>query len=106
MTTPEAIPLCPPIPPRRLLVVDDEAPILFALRQYFSPLGYAVVCAREREEAEALLAHDEFALVIADLREMEAQVNDFDRSSCACFSAALAWATCCRADSWRATSTW
>jgi DNA-binding response OmpR family regulator len=52
----------------RLLVVDDEEPILSAIREYFVPLGYDVDCARELEEAEALLAHIRYALVIADLR--------------------------------------
>ncbi len=52
----------------RLLVVDDEEPILFAIREYFEPLGYQVDCARELEEAEALLTHVRYALLIADLR--------------------------------------
>jgi CheY-like chemotaxis protein len=51
-----------------ILVVDDEVPILFAMREYFTPLGYRVDCAREREEAEALLAHTHYQVVIADLR--------------------------------------
>jgi DNA-binding NtrC family response regulator len=52
----------------RILVVDDEEPILSAIREYFGPLGYEVDCARELEEAEALLAHVRYALMIADLR--------------------------------------
>ncbi|HYX23841.1 MAG TPA: response regulator [Thermoanaerobaculia bacterium] len=52
----------------RILVVDDEEPILSAVREYFEPLGYAVDCARELEEAEALLAHVRYDLLIADLR--------------------------------------
>lgn len=52
----------------RLLVVDDEEPILFAISEYFEPLGYQVDCARELEEAEALLSHVRYALLIADLR--------------------------------------
>jgi DNA-binding response OmpR family regulator len=52
----------------RILVVDDEEPILSAVREYFEPLGYEVDCARELEEAEALLAHVHYALLIADLR--------------------------------------
>ena len=52
----------------RLLVVDDEEAILSAIREYFKPLGYDVDCARELEEAEALLAHIRYALVIADVR--------------------------------------
>jgi len=52
----------------RILVVDDEEPILAAVREYFEPLGYEVDCARELEEAEALLAHVHYSLLIADLR--------------------------------------
>jgi CheY-like chemotaxis protein len=55
-------------PPQRMLVIDDEEPILFAAREYFSSLGFEVDCATELEEAQALLAHVEYAIVIADLR--------------------------------------
>ena len=54
--------------PPRLLVIDDEAPILFAMKEYFETFGYSVHCAREREEAEALLAKVGYDVVIADLR--------------------------------------
>jgi len=53
---------------QRLLLIDDEEPILFALREYFTAYGYEVDCAREMEEAEALLANVPYAAVIADLR--------------------------------------
>ncbi len=53
---------------QKILVVDDEESILFAMRNYFDHLGYDVDCAREREEAEALLGSVEYACVIADLR--------------------------------------
>jgi DNA-binding response OmpR family regulator len=52
----------------RLLVVDDEELILSAIREYFQPRGYEVDCARELEEAEAMLTHVRYALLIADLR--------------------------------------
>jgi len=52
---------------QRILVIDDEEPILFAMREYFATQGYQVDCAREMEEAEALLANLSYALVIADL---------------------------------------
>jgi two-component system OmpR family response regulator len=48
--------------------VDDEEPILFAMQEYFGAFGYQVDCARELEEAEALLTTVEYALVVADLR--------------------------------------
>jgi two-component system response regulator PilR (NtrC family) len=52
----------------RLLVVDDEAAILFAMADYLSRHGYAVDGAPNREEAERLLAAVRYDLVIADLR--------------------------------------
>lgn len=52
----------------RILVVDDEEPILFAMREYFESQGYHVDCARELEEAQALLANVGYAAVVADLR--------------------------------------
>jgi len=48
--------------------VDDEAAIRFALTDYFRDSGWVVDAASEREEAEALLAHTEYEVVIADLR--------------------------------------
>ncbi len=54
--------------PHRLLVVDDEEPILLAMEEYFRTVGYEVDCVRELEEAEALLAKLPYALVLADLR--------------------------------------
>jgi DNA-binding response OmpR family regulator len=53
---------------KRILIVDDERTILFAIRSYFNRFGYEVDCARELEEAEALLAHRRYDIVIADLR--------------------------------------
>lgn len=52
----------------RLLIVDDEAAIRFALSDYFRGNGWAVDSAAEKGEAEALLARTEYSAVIADLR--------------------------------------
>ena len=52
---------------RRLLLVDDEETVLFALERYFSRAGFSVDCARELEEAEALASYTAYDLVIADL---------------------------------------
>src|SRR5512142_433226 len=52
----------------RLLVVDDEAAIRFALTEYFRESGWLVDAASEKEEAEALLACTPYSVVIADLR--------------------------------------
>ena len=54
--------------PGRLLVVDDESAIRFALSDYFRECGWEVDSAAEKEEAEALLTHTTYAVVIADLR--------------------------------------
>ncbi len=51
-----------------ILVVDDEESILFAMEQYFTARGCTVDCARELEEAEALLTNIRYHLVLADLR--------------------------------------
>ncbi|HEY9421163.1 MAG TPA: response regulator [Thermoanaerobaculia bacterium] len=54
---------------RRLLIVDDEEAISFAMADFFSRSGYRVDRARTKAEAEALLAGPEdYDLVIADLR--------------------------------------
>lgn len=55
-------------PGPRMLVVDDEPPILFALDEYFRRLGFEVDTARELEEAQALLTCREYRVVIADLQ--------------------------------------
>jgi DNA-binding response OmpR family regulator len=52
---------------KRLLIVDDEESIRFAVKRYFTRTGFEVDCARELEEAEALAAHTHYRVVIADL---------------------------------------
>lgn len=52
----------------RILVVDDEPTILFALREYLSTCGFVIECAENLETALAKLAAQSFSLVIADLR--------------------------------------
>ncbi|HYO15558.1 MAG TPA: response regulator [Thermoanaerobaculia bacterium] len=54
--------------PPRLLIVDDEATINFALWDYLVRFGFQVDRARTRSEAEALLAGEPYALAIIDLR--------------------------------------
>jgi len=53
---------------RRALVVDDEAAIASMIGRYLARLGYEVVRAEELEEAQALLLHFEFSVIIADLK--------------------------------------
>lgn len=52
---------------KQLLIIDDEETILFSLKRYFAGLQFRVDAASELEEAEALVAHTSYDLVIADL---------------------------------------
>ena len=51
-----------------MLLVEDEPVLLSALKKFFTREGFDVDCARELEEAEALIATTCYAVVIADLR--------------------------------------
>jgi DNA-binding response OmpR family regulator len=51
----------------RILIIEDEPMLAEALSEFLSSQGYEVHCAGEREEAETLLAHHAYALVITDL---------------------------------------
>jgi len=53
---------------QRILIIDDDEQLADAYKIYLSKHGYCVHCAHELEEAEALLAHYEYSLVITDLR--------------------------------------
>ena len=52
---------------KRLLILENEETVLFALQRYFSRVGFLVDCASELEEAEALAAHTPYDLAILDL---------------------------------------
>ena len=52
---------------RRILLIDDEEGLLAATSEYLQAKGYEVHCAQEREEAEALLEHLDYAVVVTDL---------------------------------------
>jgi DNA-binding response OmpR family regulator len=52
----------------RLLIVDDEEAILFAMGDFLVRSGYQVDRANSRQEAERLLAGEPYALAIVDLR--------------------------------------
>jgi len=54
--------------PHKLLIVDDEESILFAMREYFMSRGYRVDCASGLDETDALLGSNPYSAVIADLR--------------------------------------
>ena len=51
----------------RVLMIDDEEALLVPMARYFERLGCRVTTAREREEAEALLEHHRFDLILLDL---------------------------------------
>lgn len=53
---------------RRLLLVDDEESILFAMWDYLVQRGYEADRAGTRREAEDFLDAGSYAVVIADLR--------------------------------------
>ena len=53
--------------PRRMLVVDDEPPIVIAIGQYFENLGFEVDVTGELEEAQALIACRDYSVVLTDL---------------------------------------
>ncbi len=52
---------------KRLLIVDDEESMLSGMRRYFEQGDYVVDCAREPEEAEALLDHNRYDCMVVDL---------------------------------------
>ncbi|HEY1660629.1 MAG TPA: response regulator [Candidatus Sulfotelmatobacter sp.] len=52
----------------KILIVDDDEQLIGAYREYLCNLGYDVDCAMETEEAQTLLTHFEYSLVITDLR--------------------------------------
>ncbi|MGA7929357.1 MAG: response regulator, partial [Candidatus Sulfotelmatobacter sp.] len=52
----------------RILIIDDDEQLVDAYREYLVESGYEVDCAQELEEAETLLAHFSYSVVITDLR--------------------------------------
>jgi len=53
--------------PTRLLIVEDEHSIIFALREFFASAGFAVDCAMTVGECEQLLADNDYAVMITDV---------------------------------------
>jgi DNA-binding response OmpR family regulator len=62
----------------RLLVIDDDTDLRAAVSEYLTSLGYEVHEAAEREEAEALLEHYAYSLVITDISLTQLGVEGFD----------------------------
>jgi DNA-binding NtrC family response regulator len=62
----------------RLLVIDDDVELRDVVAEYLTSLGYEVDQATEREEAEALLEHYTYSLVVTDISLTELGVEGFD----------------------------
>jgi DNA-binding response OmpR family regulator len=52
---------------KRILLVDDEKSIVFAVRQYFLSQGYVVDSAATCDQALALVAANQYAVAIVDV---------------------------------------
>jgi DNA-binding NtrC family response regulator len=52
----------------RLLIIDDDDQLMKAYKEHFTDMGYQVDCANELEEAQTLLAHFQYSVIITDLR--------------------------------------
>ena len=62
----------------RILIVDDDEQLVNAYREYLSGLGYPVDSAGEIEEAQTLLAHFPYSVVITDLRLSQLSFGGLD----------------------------
>ncbi len=75
-------------PAHRILVVDDEATIVFVICRYFRARGFEVDGASDLESALRLLSQFSYGLAIVDLRLGELgntdglEIVDFARASC------------------------
>jgi DNA-binding NtrC family response regulator len=52
----------------RILIIDDDEQLANAYKEFLSERGHQVDCAQELEEAQTLLAHFSYSVVITDLR--------------------------------------
>ena len=53
---------------QRLLLTDDETTNLFAMREYFSALGFRVDTSSALDDALSRISGNDYAVVISDLR--------------------------------------
>jgi DNA-binding response OmpR family regulator len=63
-------------PMERILLVDDEKSIMFAMSHYFRSCGYDVDCAGDAEAATLLLSERRYALAIVDIHLVGRAGND------------------------------
>lgn len=61
---------------RRILLVDDENSVLFAINEYLTLRGHEVHRAADRESAEQLLASRPFSWVVTDLHLTPARAGE------------------------------
>jgi two-component system, OmpR family, response regulator len=52
----------------RILIIDDDDQLLNAYKEYLSRRGYQVDCTQEIEEAQTLIGHFAYSVVVTDLR--------------------------------------
>jgi DNA-binding NtrC family response regulator len=60
----------------KILIVDDLKEILLTMSRYFAIHGYDVDCASEKEEAEALISANNYAVVVTDLHLTPVKSNE------------------------------
>lgn len=60
----------------RILLIDDEPALLFAMHHYLTRDGFEVECAVELEEAQALLSNVTYDAVVTDVRLGEMRHTD------------------------------
>lgn len=52
----------------RILIIDDDDQLLNAYKEHLSRRGYQVDCTQEVEEAQTLIGHFSYSVVVTDLR--------------------------------------
>jgi DNA-binding response OmpR family regulator len=62
----------------KILIVDDDDQLVNAYREYLASLGYQVDSAAELEEAQTLLSHFQYSVVITDLRLSQLSFGGLD----------------------------
>lgn len=60
----------------KILIVDDLKDIVLTMSRYFSIHGFEVDFASEKEEAEALISANNYAVVITDLQLTPVRSNE------------------------------
>lgn len=61
---------------QKVLIIEDEPSLLFAIHDYLGQQGYDVTAASEMEEASALLMNVRYDVVITDIRLSPLQATE------------------------------